>query len=331
VPGLSRLEARRSTLAAARQSIEWSKPDNGVRIATFGKGHLYHGANVDTLLAAAEVQRDLLAGQRELQILRRKSTAGHNYFVVASQPIDRWVPLSGNPATVALMDPMSGRAGVARLRHAGAHVETRLQLDSGQSMIVRTFDRPVSATSWLYADSAGAPVAVRGTWSVSFVDGGPVLPKSFTENSPSAWTGRGDDDADRFAGTARYSITFDAPDGASRHRLALGRVAESARVKLNGREIGVLFAGPYSIETGPLRRTGNTLEVEVTNVSANRIRDLDRRGVQWKIFRDINFVGIDYKAFDASQWPVRVSGLLGPVTLQPIVDRDPTSGARPLP
>ncbi|HEY7393693.1 MAG TPA: hypothetical protein VH559_02550, partial [Gemmatimonadaceae bacterium] len=59
-------------------------------------------------------------------------------------------------------------------------------------------------------------------------------------------------------------------------------------------------------------------EVEVTNVSANRIRDLDRRHVDWKIFRDINFVGIDYKPFDASNWPVRPSGLMGPVTLQAI-------------
>jgi hypothetical protein len=38
--------------------------------------------------------------------------------------------------------------------------------------------------------------------------------------------------------------------------------------------------------------------------------------VEWKIFRDINFVGIDYRPFDASKWPVRPSGLLGPVTLQ---------------
>ena len=111
---------------------------------------------------------------------------------------------------------------------------------------------------------------------------------------------------------------FDAPDSASRHVLSLGRVAESARVRLNGRDLGVLFAAPYRIETGPLRRTGNVLEIEVTNLSANRIRDLDRRGVEWKIFRDINFVGIDYKPFDASKWPVRPSGLLGPVTLQPL-------------
>ena len=53
----------------------------------------------------------------------------------------------------------------------------------------------------------------------------------------------------------------------------------------------------------------------MTNLSANRIRDLDRRGVQWRIMKDINFVNIDYKPFDASKWPVRDSGLLGPVTL----------------
>jgi hypothetical protein len=321
VPGLSRLEERRATLVAATRSIAWSSPTAGVRTATVGKGRVYSGDDIESLLAAAAVRRDALATQKELQIIRRRSTTGRDYFAVASQAIDRWVPLEGNPATVAMMDPMSGRAGVADLRHAGSRMEARVQLDSGQSMIVRTFDKPVRATAWAYADSAGAPATLRGTWSVSFIDGGPTLPKSFTGDAPVAWTSRGDDDADRFAGTARYTLTFDAPDGASRHLLALGRVAESARVKLNGREVGVLFANPFTIETGPLRRTGNTLEVEVTNVSANRIRDLDRRGIKWKIFRDINFVGIDYKPFDASNWPVRASGLAGPVTLQPMTDR----------
>jgi hypothetical protein len=329
VPGLARLEERRATLAASTRSVAWGAPNNGVRSATLGKGRVYSGDDLEALLAASAVRRDPLGDQKELQIIRRKSAVGRDYFVVASRPIDRWVPLAGRPATVALMDPMSGRAGIARVRRAGAQLEARLQLDSGQSMIVRTFDRPVRSSSWLYADSAGSAVALTGSWTVSFVDGGPVLPKSFTADSPSTWTGRGDDDADRFAGTARYSITFDAPDGASRHRLALGRVAESARVKLNGRAIGVLFASPFTIEAGPLRRTGNTLEVEVTNVSANRIRDLDRRGVQWKIFHDINFVGIDYKPFDAAQWPVRASGLIGPVTLQPIVDREPSTRSLP--
>jgi hypothetical protein len=53
----------------------------------------------------------------------------------------------------------------------------------------------------------------------------------------------------------------------------------------------------------------------VTNLSANRLRDLDRREVPWRIFHDINLVNINYKPFDASVWPVMDSGLLGPVTL----------------
>jgi hypothetical protein len=70
-----------------------------------------------------------------------------------------------------------------------------------------------------------------------------------------------------------------------------------------------------------LKPTGNKLEVEVTNVSANRIRELDRRHVQWKIFGDVNIVDVNYHPFDASDWPLANSGLLGPVTLTPINER----------
>ena len=318
VPGLARLPERRARLAAAAQQIAWSAPDGGVRSATLGRGRVLSGDDVASLLAVAGVRRDPLAEQRDLQIIRRRSIDGGQYFVVASRPVDRWVPLSGNPASVALMDPSSGRIGLARVRTAGARTEAYVQLDSGQSMILRTFDHGVRGEEWAYARATSAPVALAGRWSVTFVDGGPVLPRSFDSDSPGAWTGRGDDDADRFAGTARYTVTFDAFDTASRHMLTLGRVAESARVRVNGRDLGVLFASPYRVETGPLRSTGNVLEVDVTNVSANRIRDLDRRGVQWRNFKDINFVSIDYKPFDASRWPVRASGLLGPVMLQPL-------------
>ena len=64
-----------------------------------------------------------------------------------------------------------------------------------------------------------------------------------------------------------------------------------------------------------LQPRGNELIVEVTSTSANRIRDLDRRGVKWQNFNDINFVNQDYKPFDAANWPLTDSGLLGPVTL----------------
>jgi len=62
----------------------------------------------------------------------------------------------------------------------------------------------------------------------------------------------------------------------------------------------------------------NTIALEVTNLAANRIRDLDQRKVEWKKFHEINFVNIFYQKFDASTWPLQPSGLLGPVQLVPL-------------
>ncbi len=127
--------------------------------------------------------------------------------------------------------------------------------------------------------------------------------------------------AQRFGGTARYSTTITRPEGpaSQQWRLDLGDVRESARVILNGKPIGTLVAHPFRIELGDALRPGdNLLEIEVTNLAANRIRDLDRKQTPWKIFHDINFVDIQYRPFDASNWPLTPSGLPGPVTLIPM-------------
>ena len=94
---------------------------------------------------------------------------------------------------------------------------------------------------------------------------------------------------------------------------------------LNGRELGT-FIGPWfrvDVPATALRDT-NRLEVEVTNLTANRIADLDRRGVPWKKFYNVNFParlqtnrGPD-GLFSAAKWAPLPSGLAGPVTLTPL-------------
>jgi hypothetical protein len=79
---------------------------------------------------------------------------------------------------------------------------------------------------------------------------------------------------------------------------------------------------PFEVIVDNIKSNENLLEIEVTNIAANRIRDLDRRKIKWRAFYDINYVNIDYKQFDASDWPVAESGLLGPVTLTPITLHD---------
>jgi len=200
---------------------------------------------------------------------------------------------------------------------------------------VRTFSDPNAvsgAKRWTYFKpaSAGDIRAITGKWRVHFAQGGPKLPADFATGQLASWAALGDDEARRFAGAARYTIEFERPaEQVDDWMLDLGRVCESARVKLNAHEVGTLWCAPMQIRVGRFLRAGNNvLEVEVTNLAANRIADLDRRGVNWKSFHEINFVNRDYKPFDASRWPPRDSGLIGPVRLIPMKELHPnaTSG-----
>jgi hypothetical protein len=89
-------------------------------------------------------------------------------------------------------------------------------------------------------------------------------------------------------------------------------------VRLNGQDVATAWSIPFSVSVGEFLKPGrNVLELDVTNLAANRIRDMDQRKVPWKIMREINFVNINYRPFDASTWELTPSGLLGPVTLTP--------------
>jgi hypothetical protein len=328
VPGLSHLDDQRARLATALRQVALSEPSaNGTQRAAVGRGQVLVAPTAQVALDLQGVRRERLSDVAGVTLIRRRRSDGYDYFVAnhGRDSVAGWVPIATRAAAVAIMDPLTSRSGLAHSRAArDGETELRLEIAPGESRILRTFDRtfdaPVSAPRWRYERASAPPTRVAGPWSVSFLRGGPVLPSAFASDSTVVWTGRGDDDADRFAGTARYTARFDAPVKASGYVLDLGRVAESARVRLNGKEIGVLIAHPFRIRIDSLKARDNLLEIDVTNVSANRVRDLDRRGVQWKIFHDINYVGIDYKPFDASHWPVRTSGLTGPVTLTPVVE-----------
>ena len=65
------------------------------------------------------------------------------------------------------------------------------------------------------------------------------------------------------------------------------------------------------------------MEIEVSNLMANRIVDLDRRNVPWKKFYNVNFPARmhenrnEHGLYDASKWEPHSSGLIGPVLLYP--------------
>ncbi len=90
-------------------------------------------------------------------------------------------------------------------------------------------------------------------------------------------------------------------------------------MRLNGRDVTTAWSVPFRVRVGEYLIPGkNVLELDVTNLAANRIREMDQRKVAWKTMHEINFVNINYKPFDASGWAVTPSGLLGPVQLVPL-------------
>jgi hypothetical protein len=151
------------------------------------------------------------------------------------------------------------------------------------------------------------------------VCGGPEIEKGWprTMRTLSTWSRNDDGTENPFCGTVRYRTTFKWSGGAKRLRLDLGRVCDSVRVRVNGREAGACIMAPYRVDVpaDALKAGENVLEAEVTSVGANRVRDLDNRKVEWKVFGDINIVGRNYRPFDASKWPLRDAGLIGPVRL----------------
>lgn len=171
---------------------------------------------------------------------------------------------------------------------------------------------------------------LAGSWEIAFAPewGGPA--KVVFERLDD-WTQRPEDGIRYYSGTAVYRKRFELPDlrPAGRLFLALGTVHNLARVKLNGREAGVVWTAPWQTEITTAARAGaNDLEVEVVNLWPNRLIG-DATLPKEKRFTVTNVRTYDTmasgtygcktcEARQKSGQPAALlpSGLLGPVTVQ---------------
>ena len=97
--------------------------------------------------------------------------------------------------------------------------------------------------------------------------------------------------------------------GANRLFLDLGVVKNIAQVRLNGRDLGVVWTAPWRVEiTDAVKPTGNRLEIDVVNVWANRIMHDQTLPPEKRLTK----TNVSYP----KDQPLLPSGLLGPVWLQ---------------
>lgn len=177
-----------------------------------------------------------------------------------------------------------------------------------------------AARPWKYIQEQPFSLSLDHGWKLHFAESEPKIKGTFDIDRPCSWTGIDHPVAKINMGSGVYSLDIELPAlQADDWVLDLGDVRESARVRINGQEAGCAWAVPYQLRVGHLLKSGkNHIEIEVTNLPANRIAELDRQGVQWRKFKEINIVDLNYRPANYSHWAPMPSGLNSEVRLIPV-------------
>ena len=174
---------------------------------------------------------------------------------------------------------------------------------------------------------------LTGAWEVAFDPkwGGPAQAVVFGDLTD--WANHSDPRIKYYSGIATYRRVFDLTESQisnlkSQIFLDLGTVHDMARVKLNGRDLGVVWCAPWRVEvTGALKAGENRLEIEVVNRWPNRMigdkqaADANARTVKSQEgflggneFKTGRYTFSTHDPYGPNS-PLLPSGLLGPVSI----------------
>jgi len=174
-------------------------------------------------------------------------------------------------------------------------------------------------------DEAAIPEAkpLAGPWTVRFASGWGA-PELVVFDKLVAWDKHPDDGIKHFSGTATYRKPFklNAEQAKCPVRLQLGDVKHVARGRVNGKDLGVVWTSPWTVDlTGAVKDGENELEIDVTDLWVNRlIGDAglpeNRRSTKTNIYLQQGDRTVKPYQGYSSKDPLVASGLLGPVRLE---------------
>ena len=287
------------------------------------------GANIIVGTSAADLTKAAKAEKMKtelgLKLIRRSNDKGHHYFIANLTPndIQAYTTLAVPMATAMWFDPMTGYRQRAEI--CGDSILVNLR--SGESIILQTFNHKDEALSKELASlpvrcewkKTSPVVKTLNNWKLSFTEATPAISKTYNLDTTKAWENL-DDSTRTLMGTGVYECTINLSAAELKKgnswTIDLGDVRESARVYVNDSLIGCAWAVPYRLSFANLLHKGNNkIRIEVTNLPANRISELDRQGYKWRKFDEINVVDINYKKTSYADWTPVASGLNSEVKL----------------
>ncbi len=271
-------------------------------------------SSIEKVLHQMGLKEDFLC-DKAFRYIHRKLDNGDVYFV--SNTLDTGAigccTFRAKGKSVTLLNPMDGKEYAAKvLRTDGMTTTVKLQMEPNGSVFVM-FDHRILSKKSLPDMTPELIVSkeIDTPWTVGFNPrfGGPV---SATFNKLIDWSTSTSSNIKYYSGTAKYvtNITLTPSEIKGRTFLDLGTVEVVAGIKINGKDMGVVWKTPYRMETTGIWKSGNnTIEIEVANLWTNRLigdQSLpESKRYTWTTCNPYN--GTDQ---------LRPSGLIGPVTIQ---------------
>ena len=289
-------------------------------VNTYGKGQVIRGKTGREALQGIGVPPDFSyeTGSQEakLDYIHRRAREADIYFVVnrrnrrteaecvfrtAAGPPELWNPVTGEMRPLPEFRRENGRTGVP------------LRFAPYQSYFLVFREEPVDHLSTREKNFPQPETVARlkGPWTVNFDPdwGGPeeVIFEKLTD-----WTNRPENGIKYYSGTAIYHKEFDLPaETSGRLWLHLGTVKNLAEVRLNGHDLGVVWAAPWRVEiSDAVKPTDNTLEIDVVNLWPNRLIGDGR------LPEEERYTETHVDKFYKGEHELLESGLLGPVTIK---------------
>ena len=264
-------------------------PATGVRESRCGAGKVLLGGDVTQALTALGIQPDITfanAGKEEgFRWIHRRTDTADFYFIANQLAEEKQVTCTFRVAGAQpeLWHPETGTISALPVYQATAdgRSEVPLKFDSHEAFFVvfRKGGQKVTVDGVRKVEKNWREFIpaqkIDGSWNVTFEPkwGGPEKPVVF--ESLADWSRHATDGIRFYSGAAVYQKTFDVEPSVAdlpSAFLDLGQVEIMADVKLNGKDLGVLWKKPFRIDvTGYLKPGANDVEIRVVNLWCNRL------------------------------------------------------------
>jgi hypothetical protein len=293
----------------------------------FGKGTVFKNLTSRQVLGKMGVRPDftvLRGGSQEgpdrIDYIHRRTDNADIYFVCNGADETKTIvcKFRDDEGRPEIWHPVSGEIRLAKVAGLYADnsypIELELPAFGSAFVIFRRDGKPPKQLGDLLVNTSAKTTSIQGKWTVKFQPDR-LAPESVQWDELIDWTSSEEPGIKYFSGSATYSIEFEMPQAAVRnHWLDLGKACEVGEVSIDGNPLGTAWTFPFRVKVPAklLTQGPHRLEVKVTNVWNNRLVGDQFLPEEQRVTRT-NVQGTHKK-----DSPLVPSGLLGPVTFQPV-------------